>query len=159
MNAVKISHLVAGLGCTYSQLLADSVISNAQLKPAIDDSDNEYLIQRPETGVELWFWAETRVLEKIVFSLIGIFDDASTYRGELPSPLTHDMNRLGIRDFFGEPFESKKPIKILRSRGFGGGDVYHLRDLAHSNTRIGFQYRTDDKVCTVGYSLINPGHD
>lgn len=159
MDAAMINNLVAGLGCTYNKLLADGLISNTPLEPSIKGGDNEYLIQRPEAGVELWFWAETTTLEKVLFSLMKMVDGASTYSGELPFPFVHDMHRLGIRDMLGKPFESKEPIKILRSRGYGGGEAYRLVSPRFPNTKVGFQYRHDDRVSTIGFSLINLDHD
>lgn len=157
MDVAMINNLVAGLGCTYSKLLVSSAISNVPLEPSIKGGDNEYLIQRPEAGVELWFWAETATLEKVLFSLIRMVDGASVYTGELPSPFTHNMHRLGVKAMLGEPFESKEPIKILRSRRYGVGEAYRLASAHLVNTKVGFQYRNDDKVCSMGFSLINSG--
>lgn len=159
MDAVTISLLVARLGATHAKLLADGVITNRNLDPSMEGCDNEYLIQRPESGVELWFGAETKVLEKIIFSLINMFDEAPLYTGELPSPFTTSMSQLDVRRMLGEPFDSKEPIKILRSRGYGGSDAYRMEDFGYIRTRLAFQYRNDDMVCSMGFSLINTSYN
>ncbi|NWA04145.1 DUF6392 family protein [Pseudomonas gingeri] len=153
MDAMSVSRLVKGLGFTYNELVTNGVTSNKPLKPSMEGNDNEYLIQQPEAGLELWFRAESQTLEKILFSLIKILDGTSVYTGELPSPFAHNMDRSSVRVVLGEPFESKDPIKILQSKGFGGGDVYLLDCSIHPNARIGFQYRKDNMVCTMGFSL------
>jgi hypothetical protein len=154
MDALKITRLVAELGHTYDRLIADNLISNMPIDPSIENSENEYLVQRPEPGVELWFSAQTKTLEKILFSLINMVEGASVYTGDLPSPFTIKMSRLNVREILGTPFESTEPVKILRSRGYGGGDSYLLDGASHLQKRIGFQYRSDDSVCSMGFSLV-----
>lgn len=158
MDVMTINHLMAGLGSTHAKLFAEGAITNTPLTPSIESRDNEYLIQKPEQGVELWFQTETEVLAKILFSLISMFDGAALYTGELPSPLTTSMSRIGVRAMFGTPFESKEPIKILRSRGYGGSDTYRMGNFGYPNILLGFQYRNDDRVCSMGFSLINTSH-
>lgn len=67
MDVMTINHLMAGLGSTHAKLFAEGAITNTPLTPSIESRDNEYLIQKPEQGIELWFQTETEVLAKILF--------------------------------------------------------------------------------------------
>jgi len=159
MDALRINRLIRGLGSTYEELLAEDVIPNLPLEPSFVDDEHEDLIQTPEPGVELWFWAATRRLERVLFTLVVVAEGDSIYTGELPTPYTHEMDQASVRDMLGEPFESKAPLKIMLSTGLWGRDAYRLGATVHPNARVGFQYRKDNRVCTLGFTLINKGHD
>lgn len=155
MDSLTIKGLLAGLGSTHVDLLTEGVITSTPLVTSIEGRDNEYLIQKPEYGVELWFRAESRVLTKVLFSLINMSGGIPSYTGELPSPLATKMSRVDVHALFGEPFESKGPIKILRCRGYGGSDIYRMDDFGYPGVHLGFQYRNDDMVCSLGFHRNN----
>ncbi len=159
MDVVMIDKLVRNLGRTYDELLVDGLISDIPLKQSFESNENEELIQVAESGIELWFWEKTKRLERILFSLSKMAEGDSIYTGELPPPFTHKMDRTGVRAMLGEPIESKEPIKIMLNKGFGARDAYRVEASAHPNARVGFQYRNDNTVCTMGFSLIDRGHD
>ncbi|CAD5105959.1 DUF6392 family protein [Zestomonas carbonaria] len=159
MDAVTINRLIRGLGHSYEELLADSVIPNLPLKPSFDGDDNEDLIQTPEPGVELWFWVATRRLERILFTLTEVVEGESVYTGELPTPFTLNMNRTRVRATLGEPSESKGPVKIPLPGGAGGWDAYHLGKATHPNARVIAQYSGDLSVNTLAFTLVDTGHN
>jgi hypothetical protein len=159
MDALTIKRLLAGLGSTHANLLAEGVITSKPLAPSLEGHDNEYLIQKPESGVELWFRAENRVLTEVLFSLINMAGGIPSYTGELPSPLTIKMSRIDVHRLFGAPFESKEPVKILKYRGYGGSDIYRMDGFGCPGVHLGFQYRNDDMVCSMGFCLRSIHHN
>ncbi|MBX8483537.1 DUF6392 family protein [Pseudomonas cichorii] len=160
MDAVKINLLIQGLGRSYEALLADGVIENSPLKPLFSGDENEDLILKPEPGIELWFWAQTRKLERIVITLSGVAKDEPVYVGELPKPFTHTMDQPSIRASLGEPYQTKGPTKLPPPIGTTGGwDAYRLEHATHANAEVVAQYLANKSVCGLAFGLINKGHD
>lgn len=160
MDAATINRWTESLGCTYEELVAGGMISSSQPLTELFKGDDE-LIQNPTPGISLWFWAETRRLEKIIITLIKTVDDQTIYTGGLPPPFSLKMNKIGVYALFGEPMQSKGPAKIPGSGGqiSGGWDAYRLQERIHPNARVGFSYTADMKVKTLAFALIDPGHD
>lgn len=160
MNPATIEALSQSLGRTYEELVAVGLVSSAQTLTRLFEGDDE-LIQKPTTGLSLWFWEETRRLEKIIITLIPAFDGHTAYAGVLPNPYSLEMNKSGIRSLFGVPMQSKGLIKIPGSGGqvSGGWDAYRLSEQTHPNTRVGFTYTEDMRVKTLAFSLIDTGHN
>ncbi|WP_422394047.1 DUF6392 family protein [Pseudomonas khavaziana] len=77
----------------------------------------------------------------------------------LPPPLMTKMDRINVHKLFGEPYESKESIKILRYRGYGGSDIYRMDDFGYPSVYLGFQYRNDDMVCSLRFYLNNTRHN
>ncbi|WP_248804885.1 DUF6392 family protein [Pseudomonas sp. MWU13-2100] len=160
MDAAKINRLVIGLGRTYDELLAEGMIQPGSIKPLFENSQNEDFIHKPEPGIELWFWAETRRLERVVFCLIALAKNEPVYTGELPTPFTLAMDQAGIRTMLGEPYESKGPVKLPLPIGTTGGwDAYRLGVESHPNAKVAAQYLLDKSVCGLVFTLVDKGHD
>lgn len=155
MDVVMVNRLIARIGFAHAELCADGVVTHDAFKSSIVDCDNEYLIQKPEEGVELWFRSKDAALEKVLFSLISMVDGARPYSGELPLSMTASMSRITVRKILGAPCESKEPVKILRYRGYGGSDIYRMDDFGYPGVHVGFQYRNDDMVCSMAFYLGN----
>lgn len=159
MDAITINRLVRGLGRTYEELRDQGVIPNLPMKPSFDGEDNEDLILAPEPGVELWFWAATRRLERVLFTLTKVVEGELVYSGELPTPFTRAMNQASVRAMLGEPDESKGPVKIPLPGGVGGWDAYYLGNATHPNAKVVAQYSGDLSVNALAFNLRDSGHD
>lgn len=160
MDAVTITRWIKNLGRPYGALVAENIIPNQPLTPLISGSVSEESIQSPAPGVKLWFWAETKQLEKVMITLIQSVDGQAVYAGELPAPFTLNMDQAGVRALLGTPMESKGPVKLPGGLGMRGGwDAYRLQEKTHNNARVGFSYTADMKVKTLTFALLNPGHD
>ncbi len=160
MDAATIDRWTKSLGRTYEELVAGGVISPSQPLTQLFKGDDE-LIQNPTSGISLWFWAETKRLEKIIITLIQTVDDQSIYTGGLPPLFSLKMNKTGVHALFGEPMQSKGSAKIPGSGGqiSGGWDAYRLQERIHPNARVGFSYTADLMVKTLAFALIDTGHD
>ncbi|MGN7443319.1 MULTISPECIES: DUF6392 family protein [Pseudomonas] len=160
MEAVNIDRLVKRLGRTYDDFVAEGLLRAGSIKPLFENGQNSHFIHKPEPGVELWFWAETMRLERIVFCLISLAQGEPKYSGELPVPLTLSMNQDSIRKTLGMPHESKGPVKLPLPIGASGGwDSYRLSLETHSNARIAVQYLSDKTVCGLAFTLVDMGRD
>lgn len=160
MSAVDIGRLVRSLGRTYSELTGDGVIEEQALTPFLKNNENEDLVHKPLPGMELWFWAGTMKLERIVITLIPRTADAPAYKGELPMPFVHQMTQLSIRAILGEPHKSKGPAKLPPPIGVTGGwDAYRLDGSIHPNAEVAIQFLADKSACGLAFRLIDKGHD
>ncbi|MBN2977866.1 DUF6392 family protein [Pseudomonas lactucae] len=157
MDAVTISRLVGGLGFSYHKLVSQGLIQNLLLKRLFDASDNEELIQNPEPGVKLWFWAETKRLEQVMIILVQTVGQP-VYSGQLPQPFKLDMDQQYVREALGVPTETKPPVKLPGGMGGrGGADIYYLDQTAHSNVMVTLSYLENLRVNNISFSLINSG--
>lgn len=159
MDASMINRLVSGLGRTYEDLVNDGVIQEIPLRPSFESPQNEDLIQNPEPGVELWFWAETRRLERILLALDNVVEGEEAYTGELPAPFTHHMDQASVRAVLGEPYEFKGAVKIPLPGGIGGWDAYRIGKAVHPSAKVIAQYSGDMTVNTLAFNVIELGHD
>ena len=133
---------------------------NSSPVPLISEGKNEDLVQKPTPGIELWFWAETRRLERIVITLSALVDGDPVYTGELPNPFTHKMDQAGIRTLLGEPYQSKGPAKLPPPIGVTGGwDAYRLAQVFHPNAEVVVQFLADKSAGGLAFCLIDKGHD
>lgn len=157
MDAETINSLIKGLGHTYEKLLAEGLALGSSPTPLFPDGQNEDLIQKPAPGVELWFCAENRKLERIVITLSPIFNDDPVYEGELLKPFTRKMDQDGVRVLMGEPYQSKGPVKLPPPIGITGGwDAYRID---HTNAEVVVQYLKDKSACGLAFCLIEKGSD
>lgn len=160
MDAMTINRLIRGLGRTYNELLADGLLHEGALTPLFEEGENEDLIQKPAPGIELWFWAETERLERVVITLTTLTEGDPVYTGELPTPFTHNMDQAGVRALLGEPYRSKAPVKLPPPIGVTGGwDAYRLGDALHPNAEVAIQFLGDKSASGLAFRLINKGHD
>ncbi|WP_347168911.1 DUF6392 family protein [Pseudomonas salmasensis] len=159
MDAVTISRLVGGLGFPYRKLVSEGLIQDLLLKRLFDTSDNEELIQNPEPGVKLWFWAETKRLEQVMIVLIQTVGQP-VYVGQLPQPFKLDMDQRYVREVLGAPTKSKLSVKLPGGLGVrGGADIYYLDQKAHPNVMVTLSYLENLRVNNISFSLIDSGHD
>ncbi|TWR82614.1 DUF6392 family protein [Pseudomonas saxonica] len=157
MDAETINSLIKVLGHTYEKLLAEGLALGSSPTPLFPEGQNEDLIQKPAPGVELWFCAENRKLERTVITLSPIFNDDPVYEGELPKPFTRKMDQDGVRALMGEPYQSKGPVKLPPPIGITGGwDAYRID---HTNAEVVVQYLKDKSACGLAFCLIDKGSD
>lgn len=158
MDASTINRWVKSLGRTFDELVAEGIIPHMPLQELYEGRD--WLDIEPVPGVGMEFWADTRRLEKVLFTLIPTEHGDPVYTGELPAPFTLNMDQAGVRALLGKPMESKGPVKLPGGLGMRGGwDAYRLQEKTHHNARVGFSYTADMKVKTLAFALLNPGHD
>ncbi|WP_338919018.1 DUF6392 family protein [Pseudomonas silesiensis] len=158
MDAGKVVELIEAVGHSYESLLASGKIpshSLDELYPGCDRLDLEV-----ENGIELTFWAETKVLESFFITLMKTMPSTVKYEGELPRPYTSAMNQSDVHRIFGDPMESRGPIKMPEPMGqTGGWESYPLDPTIHPGKKVVFQYTAAMEVKTLVFTLIDKGHD
>lgn len=159
MDAVTINRLARGLGRTYEELLSEGVIQGIPV-PLCSEGMNEDLILKPAPGIELWFWAESKRLERVVITLATLVEGDPLYTDELPTPFTHKMDQESVRALLGAPYQSKGPVKLPPPIGVTGGwDAYRLTQTFHPNAEIVVQYLGDKSAAGLAFELIDKDHD
>ena len=157
MDGSTVRSWVQGLGQNYGALLLRKVIVKEKLMPLFDSYDNEELVCDPVPGVTLWFWSETKVLEKIMITLIETVGQP-VYKGMLPAPFSLDMDQTGVRNILGGPIAVKRPGRLPGGLGMrGGSDTYYLDPVEYPNTKVTLSYLESLKVNNISFSLINKG--
>jgi len=157
MDAATINRWVRNLGCTYEQLVAEGVIPILPLRELYEGRD--WLDMEPAPGVEMEFRADTKQLEKILFTLIPSQQGDPFYTGELPAPFVLKMNRKEVNSQLGTPIKSKGPGKLPGGLGMRGGwDTYHLAKNLHPSACIRFSYTSQMEVKTLAFVLLDPEH-
>jgi hypothetical protein len=160
MQAAIINRWVKNLGRNYDDLVSEGVIPDQPLAPLLSGDVSEELIQSPVPGVSLWFWTQTKRLEKVMITLLQSVEGQEVYAGELPAPFALKMDKNSVHELLGKPMESQGPVKLPGGLGMRGGwDAYRLQEKTHHNARVGFSYTADMKVKTLAFALLNPGHD
>lgn len=157
MDAKTIERWISNLGRPYGTLVAEGVIPNLPLKELYKGRD--WLDIEPEDGLELSFWAGTKCLETLYITLLKTTPSTVEYKGELPKPFAPVMAQSGVRATFGEPIESKGPMKLPNIGMVGGFDAYTLDPATHPNMKVSFQYTITMQVKTLVFSLIDRDHD
>ena len=157
MDAVTINSLIKGLGHTYEELLTQGLTPGSSPIPLFSEDRNEDLIHKPAPGIELWFCAENRQLERVVITLSPIFDDDPVYEGELPESFTRNMDQDSVRAVIGEPYQSKEPSKLPPPIGITGGwDAFRID---HIHAELVVQYLKDKSVCGLAFCQIDKDTD
>ena len=151
MNAAMIDDLVKSLGCTYSELTASGMyLPGGPPKGMFDGDETSYM--SPAPGIDLGFLANQH-LGSIHIYLLKTFNDDSVYEGCLPYQLQRRMDKAWVRSHYGEPLESKGPIKIPAIGMTGGWDTYRLSNTV-KNIKTVFQYSLEWAVSGLVFSLI-----
>ncbi|VVO12154.1 DUF6392 family protein [Pseudomonas fluorescens] len=158
MNATTIEHWIKKIGQTYEALIAEGSIPDKPLNELYPGRD--WLAILPAPGLELSFWAETKRFEKLFITFLEGMPGVSVYKGGLPEPYTSEMTQSDARAIFGEPLESRGPIKMPQPMGqTGGWESYQLDPVRHPNIKVVFQYTTSMQVDVLVFTLIEKDHD
>ncbi|MHC8286102.1 DUF6392 family protein [Pseudomonas sp. XS1P51] len=158
MSAVTIERWIKALGATHDELIAQGIAFNQSPKALYPDCD--LLDMAPEIGLSLTFWAETKRLETLFVTLKKSTPSTVEYKGELPTPYKLAMTQSDVHALFGEPMESKGPIKMPQPMGqTGGWESYPLDPVAHPGKKVVFQYTAEMEVKTLVFTLIDKGHE
>lgn len=158
MDAKTIERWIKSLGRSYDALVADGVIPNQPLQELYEGRDRLHI--EPEPGLALSFWAGTKRLETLFITLVKTTPSTIEYKGELPKPFISAMTKSGVHSNFGEPMESKGPVKMPQPMGMTGGwDSYRLDPVTHPNIKLIFKYTATMQVKTLVFTLIDTGHD
>lgn len=158
MSIQKIEAWISSLGQVYELLVAAKVIPDQPLVELY--KGRERLNLKPEEGINLSFWRETRCLETLSITLKKTTPSTIEYKGSLPAPYTLEMSQSDVRAIFGDPFESKGPFKMPLPMGLTGGwESYKLDAAAHQNIKVVFKYTAAMQVDTLVFTLIDKGHD
>ncbi|MHA6235712.1 DUF6392 family protein [Pseudomonas fluorescens group sp. PF-69] len=158
MDAAKVMELIAGVGRTYKSLMASGIIpaqSLVELYPGSNRLDLEV-----EDGVELTFWYETKVLDSLFFTLKETMPTTVRYKGDLPAPYRMAMTQSDVHALFGQPMESRGPIKMPEPMGqTGGWESYLLDPVVFPGKKVVFQYTAAMEVKTLVFTLVDKDHD
>lgn len=158
MNAEKIAELISSIGQTHESLVMSGVISGqplTRLYPECERLDLEI-----ENGIELTFWDETKVLDSLFITLMKTMPGTVKYEGELPLPYASSMTQSDVHALFGQPMESRGPIKMPQPMGqTGGWESYPLDPAVHPGKKVVFQYTAAMEVKTLVFTLIDKGHE
>jgi len=158
MDAAKVVELIEGVGCTHESLLASGVIPDQPLAELYPDCDR--LDLEMENGIALTFWYETKVLDSFFVTLMKTTPSTLKYEGELPEPYKLVMTQSDVHRLFGEPMESRGPIKMPQPMGqTGGWESYPLDPAVYPGKKVVFQYTAAMEVKTLVFTLIDKGHD
>ncbi|WP_095067343.1 DUF6392 family protein [Pseudomonas sp. Irchel 3A18] len=152
MSAAKIQTLVNCLGQTYENMLSRDIASNKPLSELY--KGRERLALKVTDGIELSFFADSKVLERVLITLEASMPGVTVYNGELPSPFAKSMTQADVRTTFGDPVESRGPIKMPKPLGqTGGWDAYPLDTNSGPGTRVVFSYSPSLLVQTLAFVL------
>ncbi len=159
MDAKSIENWIKNLGQPYDALILKGLIPNQPLQELYEGRDWLYI--EPAPGLELSFWAQTKRLETLHVVLLKskIIKGMSEYMGELPEPFLSVMSQSNVRAIFGEPMESKGPIKLPLNTMIGGWDAYWLNPSTHPKIKLIFTYAETMQVKTLSFTLADTGHD
>lgn len=96
-----IDKIISHIGDTAEALIDEGLIDGKKLEYMF--AGDTTFFTKPEKGLRLVFDAATRILNSVQFSLIDTMADSSMYRGQMPTPFTHSLNKTQIRTLLGEP--------------------------------------------------------
>ncbi|NHB59666.1 DUF6392 family protein [Photorhabdus sp. RW14-46] len=142
---IDVIEIINSLGKTADMLVENKLIPAGKFEFTFEGS-SRFSVE-PEAGLTLVFDAISKVLISVQFTLINTVDDTGTYSGDMPAPFLHQMDKVTVRAFMGEPDSSSGPERIPVIGLIGGFDAYtrKLND-QYPNTEIRFLYQTDLRV-------------
>lgn len=157
MNDMNIEEAISSLGRNYDDLVSLGVINGQPLKELYPGRDNLHL--NPKPGISLSFWAESKRFEALFVTLKKTTPSTVEYKGCLPEPFTIEMTQSDVHANFGEPMESRGPIKMPEPMGqTGGWESYALDSTVYPGKKVVFQYTAAMEVKTLVFTLIDKGH-
>lgn len=152
MKESKIEKLLGFLGKPYKDLVAEKIVTDTGLKEIYSGSDRLYIL--PEEGLELDFWADSKVFIELFITLKKTTPATTSYKGELPEIFFPGMDQEMVIDLFGEPASSRGPVRLPHPIGqTGGWASYIYDDELFPGVELQFQYTADMQVKTVVFSL------
>ena len=158
MNAVSISTWISKLGENYDDLIDQGLIPSE--KPQELYPGRDLLHIDLEAGLNLSFWADTKQFEALFITLKKTMPGIVEYKGELPPPYSSEMTQSDVHAIFGQPMESRAPIKMPKPMGqTGGWESYPLDPAIYPGKKVVFQYTAEMEVKTLVFTLIDKGHD
>ncbi|AKV09339.1 MULTISPECIES: DUF6392 family protein [Pseudomonas] len=158
MTNTNIEAWIDNLGQSYNDLIALGIVPDQPLKELYPGRDKLHL--NPEVGIALSFWAESKQLETVFVTLIKTTPSTVEYKGELPTPYKLALTQSDVHALFGEPMESRGPIKMPQPMGqTGGWEAYPLDPAVHPGKKVVFQYTAAMEVKTLVFTLIDKGHE
>ncbi|MEG0245788.1 MAG: DUF6392 family protein [Pseudomonas sp.] len=158
MSEFKLGNWIESLGRTYAALVSDKIIQPSDFMVAFPGDDSVHL--EPEEGVDFSFWAETEVLEAIIFTLKKTSPHQVELEGELPAPYAELNNKVKAHEYFGSPLNSRGPMKLPSPLGnVGGWDQFDLGPHGYPNVYVMFKYTVEFDVMGVVFALIDKGHE
>jgi hypothetical protein len=158
MSAVSISTWISKLGESYDVLIDRDQILGEKLQELYPGRDLLHIDL--EAGLNLSFWAETKQFEAFFITLKKVMPGIIEYTGELPPPYSSKMTQADVHSIFGQPMESRGPIKMPKPMGqTGGWESYPLDPVIYPGKKVVFQYTAAMEVKTLVFTLIDEGHD
>lgn len=158
MSEFKLDDWLKNLGQSQDTLISRGMISNEPLIELYPGTDTLHL--EPEVGIDFGFWAETKILEVICITLHKITPSEVVFTGRLPAPYESLKSQELVREYFGQPSETKGPMRLPLPLGeVGGWDLYKLESKGYSNVRVVFKYTVELKVKGLAFALIDTGRE
>lgn len=158
MNIDQLSTYLRNFDRPHADLLAEGIVPAGDLIEVYPDAWTLYL--EPAPGLSLCFWAETRKLESMMFSLAetNIVDDI--YQDKLPAPYDKCLTRADALVILGDPIESRGPFKMPLPMGdVGGWDKFEFVAQDQPKLVIVVQYGVDLSVSAMAFALAKTGAD
>lgn len=157
MKKVELEELIGSIGSSHETLISRGLLPDWQLIEMYEGRDR--LGFKPELGINMDFWRETKKLETLFITLRKTTPSTFAYQGELPAPYVREMTQADVHAIFGEPMVSKGPIKMPLPIGqTGGWESYQLDPERYFGKKVVFQYGVDMKVNTLVFTLLDTGH-
>lgn len=151
---VELDSYLGALGRSYGELVENNFWMDASLIEVYPGALTLYL--QPQDGLDLAFSAETKVFESIMFTLIRLVPEETTYTGTLPEPYASCRSREDVISFFGTPDESSGPLRLPDPLGeVGGWDAYSMKSYGYERLRVIFKYDVALMVTCLSFSLIS----
>lgn len=159
MSITTINQWVKNLGASYEELVSRDFIAKDQLLEALYP-DCDLLDMVLEAGLSLTFWADTKRLETLFVTLIKTTPSTIEYEGDLPAPYRSAMTQSDVHAVFGNPTESRGPIRMPEPMGqTGGWESFLLDSSIYPGKKVVFQYTADMRVKTLVFTLVDKGRD
>lgn len=157
MDIATVNQWTRNLGESYEELVGRGLITPEQpLETLYPDCDLRDM--NLEAGLSLTFWAETKRLETLFVTLIKSTPSTVEYKGDLPAPYKSVMTQSEVHAIFGQPMESRGPIRMPDPMGqTGGWESYLLDRSLYPGKKVVFQYTADMKVKTLVFTLVDKG--
>jgi len=147
-----IDKIISHIGDTAEVLIDEGLIDGKKLEYMFAGDTNFFT--KPENGLRLVFDAATRILNSVQLSLVDTTRGSSIYRGLMPTPFTHSLDKTQIRTLLGEPDQVSAAKKIPVIGPVGGADIYLGSLPYYPNLKVRCLYTAEFKVHAVVFDLM-----